>query len=185
MAKLSGVDIHDFGTTFKAYRRDILKQIPLYGELHRFIPALASAYGASIIEIPIKNINRENGASHYGISRTVRVFFDLITIRFLLRYLQRPLHFFGGAGMLGILSGGGLGMWMAVTKLLHPHWNLLDEHGPLIVFAAVLIVAGVQLLALGLLGEMHVRHYHQAVKHASYSVERVLRARSEQQTMAD
>jgi hypothetical protein len=76
-------------------------------------------------------------------------------------------------------------MWMAVTKLLHPHWNLLDEHGPLIVFAAVLIVAGVQLLALGLLGEMHVRHYHQAVKHASYSVERVLRARSEQQTMAD
>jgi glycosyltransferase involved in cell wall biosynthesis len=185
MAKLSGVDIHDFGTTFKAYRRDILKQIPLYGELHRFIPALASAYGASIIEIPIKNINRENGASHYGISRTVRVFFDLITIRFLLRYLQRPLHFFGGAGMLGILSGGGLGMWMAVTKLLHPHWNLLDEHGPLIVFAAVLIVAGVQLLALGLLGEMHVRHCHQAVKHASYSVERVLRARSEQQTMAD
>ncbi len=185
MAKLSGVEIHDFGTTFKAYRRDILQQIALYGELHRFIPALASAYGASIVEIPLKNINREKGASHYGISRTVRVFFDLITIRFLLRYLQRPLHFFGGAGMLGIGLGSIIGFWLAIQKMMHPAWNVLDEHGPLIVFAAVLIVAGVQLLALGLLGEMNVRHYHQAVRHASYSVERVLRARNEQSTMAD
>ena len=92
MAKLSGVDIHDFGTTFKAYRREILEQVPLYGELHRFIPALASWHGASIIEVPIRNVNRERGLSHYGISRTFRVFFDLITIRFLLRYLSRPLH---------------------------------------------------------------------------------------------
>jgi glycosyltransferase involved in cell wall biosynthesis len=180
MSKLSGVEIHDFGTTFKAYRREILKQIPLYGELHRFIPALASWYGASICEIPIKNINREKGASHYGISRTIRVFFDLITIRFLLRYLQRPLHFFGSVGVMGILGGGVLGLWMAIQKLFHPHWNVIDAHGPLIVFAAVLIIAGVQLLAIGLLGEMHVRHYHQAMPHASYSVERVLRAKNEQ-----
>ena len=185
MAKLSGVDIHDFGTTFKAYRREILSQIALYGELHRFIPALASAYGASIVEIPIKNINREKGASHYGISRTIRVFFDLITIRFLLRYMQRPLHFFGGTGMLGILSGGITGLYMAIEKIMHPKWNVLDEHGPLIVFAAVLIVAGVQMLAIGLVGELLVRHYHQAVRHASYSVERVLRARDQQSTMAD
>src|SRR5436305_13602660 len=95
MAKLSGVDIHDFGTTFKAYRRDILEQVPLYGEMHRFIPALASWHGASIIEVPIQTLNRERGASHYGLSRTFRVFFDLITIRFLLKYLGRPLHFFG------------------------------------------------------------------------------------------
>jgi glycosyltransferase involved in cell wall biosynthesis len=180
MSKLSGVDIHDFGTTFKAYRREILKEIPLYGELHRFIPALASWYGASICEIPIKNINREKGASHYGISRTIRVFFDLITIRFLLRYLQRPLHFFGSVGVMGILGGGVLGLWMAIQKLFHPHWNVIDAHGPLIVFAAVLIIAGVQLLAIGLLGEMHVRHYHQAMPNASYSVERVLRAKNEQ-----
>jgi hypothetical protein len=105
MAKLSGVDIHDFGTTFKAYRREILGQVPLYGELHRFIPALASWYGASIIEVPIKNVNRERGASHYGISRTFRVFFDLITIRFLLKYLSRPLHFFGTLGMFSIFAG--------------------------------------------------------------------------------
>jgi glycosyltransferase involved in cell wall biosynthesis len=180
MSKLSGVDIHDFGTTFKAYRREILKQIPLYGELHRFIPALASWYGASICEIPIKNINREGGTSHYGISRTIRVFFDLITIRFLLKYLQRPLHFFGSVGIMGMMAGGGIGLWLAIEKLLHPQWNVLDEHGPLIVFAAVLIIAGVQLLAIGLLGEMHVRHHHQTIQHAAYSVERVLRAKNEQ-----
>src|SRR5437588_166966 len=90
MAKISGVDIHDFGTTFKAYRRDILEQVPLYGELHRFIPALASWHGATICEVPIRNVNRERGVSHYGITRTFRVFFDLLTIRFLLKYLSRP-----------------------------------------------------------------------------------------------
>ncbi len=107
MAKLSGVDIHDFGTTFKAYRREILEQVPLYGELHRFIPALASWHGATICEVPIRNVNRERGTSHYGISRTFRVFFDLITIRFLLRYLSRPLHFFGTLGMMSIFAGSG------------------------------------------------------------------------------
>src|SRR5437870_11600899 len=112
MAKLSGVDIHDFGTTFKAYRRDILEQIPLYGELHRFIPALASWHGASIVEVPIRNVHRERGNSHYGISRTFRVFFDLITIRFLLRYLSRPLHFFGTVGMLSILAGSAVTSWL-------------------------------------------------------------------------
>jgi glycosyltransferase involved in cell wall biosynthesis len=106
MAKLSGVDIHDFGTTFKAYRREVIHNIPLYGEMHRFIPALASWYGASICEIPIRNINRESGKSHYGIGRTFRVFFDLLTIRFLLRYMSRPLHFFGGFGIMGIHPAG-------------------------------------------------------------------------------
>src|SRR3954447_14183139 len=113
MAKLSGVDIHDFGTTFKAYRRDLLQQVPLYGEMHRFIPALASWHGATICEIPIKNINRERGVSHYGIGRTFRVFFDLLTIRFLLRYLSRPLHFFGTFGMLSVLMGGSMATFLA------------------------------------------------------------------------
>jgi glycosyltransferase involved in cell wall biosynthesis len=184
MAKLSGVDIHDFGTTFKAYRRDLLKQIPLYGELHRFIPALASAYGASICEIPIRNVNRERGASHYGIGRTARVFFDLITIRFLLRYLQRPLHFFGTLGMLGILGGTGIAGFLAITKLFNNSHIMLD-HGPLLIFAAVLILAGGQLLGLGLLGEMNVRHYHDAVGDAPYAVEQVLRPHDSQSTMAD
>src|SRR5271170_5171659 len=158
MAKLSGVDIHDFGTTFKAYRRSILEQVPLYGELHRFIPALASQYGASICEVPIRNVMRERGASHYGISRTFRVFFDLITIRFLLKYMSRPLHFFGGVGALSSFSGGLIALWMISEKFLRGK-NVMDEHGPLLVFAAVLIVAGVQLIALGLLGELQVRHF--------------------------
>ncbi|HWR13830.1 MAG TPA: glycosyltransferase family 2 protein [Terriglobales bacterium] len=180
MAKLSGVDIHDFGTTFKAYRRDVLSQVPLYGEMHRFIPALASSVGASICEIPIKNVNREKGASHYGIGRTIRVFFDLITIRFLLKYLQRPLHFFGRIGVLGILLGGGIGLWLAARKILNFQFDVVQAHGPLMLFAGVMIIAGVQLLAIGLLGEMHVRHYHQVVPQASYSVERVFRAKHEE-----
>src|SRR5437870_10372275 len=119
MAKFSGVDIPDVGTTFKAYGREILEQVRLYGELHRFIPALASWHGASICEIPIQNVNRERGASHYGIGRTLRVFFDLITIRFLLRYLSRPLHFFGTAGLVGVMSGMGLSLWLLLWKMFY------------------------------------------------------------------
>jgi glycosyltransferase involved in cell wall biosynthesis len=184
MAKLSGVEIHDFGTTFKAYRREILGQVPLYGELHRFIPALASWYGASIIEVPIKNINRERGASHYGISRTFRVFFDLITIRFLLKYLSRPLHFFGTLGMCSILAGCSISGWLILQKLLH-HANVMDQHGPLIVFSAVLLLAGLNMLAAGLLGEMQVRHYHEPASRPPYSVDRVLRAQSEESTISE
>src|SRR5579871_150376 len=136
MAKLSGVPIHDFGTTFKAYRHDLLEQVPLYGELHRFIPALASWYGASIIEVPIRNVNRERGASHYGISRTFRVFFDLITIRFLLKYLSRPLHFFGTLGMFSILTGCGISSWLIFDKFVY-HTDVMTQHGPLMMFSAV------------------------------------------------
>ena len=184
MAKLSGVDIHDFGTTFKAYRREILEQVPLYGELHRFIPALASWHGASIIEVPIRNVNRERGLSHYGISRTFRVFFDLITIRFLLRYLSRPLHFFGTVGMLSILTGFSVAGWLGVQKLFYGS-HLLVQHGPLMIFGAVLFLAGLNMLAVGLLGEMQVRHYHEPTRRAPYSVDRVLRAQSEEHTVSD
>src|ERR1700682_2342044 len=118
MAKLSGVDIHDFGTTVKAYTRAILDQVPLYGELHRFIPALASWHGATICEVAIRNVNRERGVSHYGITRTFRVFFDLLTIRFLLRYLSRPLHFFGSIGMMSIFGGSGIVLWLGMEKFL-------------------------------------------------------------------
>src|SRR5271170_312268 len=183
MAKLSGVDIHDFGTTFKAYRREILEQVPLYGELHRFIPALASWYGASIVEVPIRNVNRERGASHYGISRTFRVFFDLITIRFLLKYLSRPLHFFGTVGMFSIFSGSAISGWLILQKLLHQA-DVMTQHGPLMMFSAVLLLAGLNMLAVGLLGEMQVRHYHEPAQRAPYSLERVLRAQSEESTIS-
>jgi glycosyltransferase involved in cell wall biosynthesis len=179
MAKLSGLEIHDFGTTFKAYRRELLSQIPLYGELHRFIPALASWHGASICEIPIKNSVRERGESHYGLGRTFRVFFDLLTIRFLLRYLSRPLHFFGTIGMLGNLAGGAIAIWLIVHKLITGE-AVMATHGPLIIFGAVLILGGAQMIALGLLGEMQVRHYYGSQGPAApYAVERVFRAKDQ------
>jgi hypothetical protein len=187
MARLSGVDIHDFGTTFKAYRREVIQSIPLYGEMHRFIPALASWHGASICEIPIRNLNRERGRSHYGIGRTFRVFFDLLTIRFLLKYMGRPLHFFGGLGALGMLAGSVISMVLLGTKLLHPHQNVMDQHGPMFVLGAVLIVAGIQMLAIGLLGELQVRHYHSSQNPAPYTVDRIVRLESpeEQSLLSD
>ena len=178
MAKLSDVDIHDFGTTFKAYRREVIQNIPLYGEMHRFIPALASWYGASICEIPIKNINREKGKSHYGIGRTFRVFFDLLTIRFLLKYMSRPLHFFGTIGALGMLAGSFISAMLLGLKILHPHANVMDDHGPLFVIAGVLILAGIQMLAIGLLGELQVRHYYTNQQRTPYAIDRLVRLRS-------
>src|ERR1700730_2240956 len=108
MARASGVDLHDFGTTFKAYRAEVLKDVQLYGELHRFIPALASFYGARVAEVPIRNTPRVNGDSHYGIGRTFRVLFDILTIKFLLKYMTRPMHFFGTLGLAGTASGGAI-----------------------------------------------------------------------------
>src|SRR6202011_4013602 len=148
MAKLSGVDIHDFGTTFKAYRREVIQNIPLYGEMHRFIPALASWYGASICEIPISNPAREFGKSHYGISRTFRVFFDLLTIRFLLRYMTRPLHFFGSIGGFGVMTGSALAAWLLVLKVVTGQ-HVMSVHGPIFVAASVLILAGIQMVGIG------------------------------------
>src|SRR6202042_3270135 len=158
MACLSGVNIHDFGTTFKAYRREVIHNIPLYGEMHRFIPALASWYGATICEIPISNPAREAGPSHYGLSRTFRVLFDLMTIRFLLKYMTRPLHFFGGLGFFGILSGSGIALWLLIHKLLRGG-DVVSEHAPWFIIAGVLILAGIQMIGVGLLGELQVRHF--------------------------
>ena len=182
MAKLSGVDIHDFGTTFKAYRREVIHNIPLYGEMHRFIPALASWYGASICEIPIKNVNRERGKSHYGIGRTFRVFFDLMTIRFLLTYMSRPLHFFGTLGALGMVTGSIISTVLLGLKIANPHQSLMDQHGPMFVVGAVLIVAGIQMLAIGLLGELQVRHYYTSQHPASYTIERMVRLRTTEES---
>ena len=182
MAKLSGVNIHDFGTTFKAYRREVIHNIPLYGEMHRFIPALASWYGASICEIPIKNVNRERGKSHYGIGRTFGVFFDLLTIRFLLKYMSRPLHFFGSFGALGIMAGSFISAVLLGMKVLNPHQNVMDQHGPLFVIAGVLILAGIQMLAIGLLGELEVRHYYTSQNRFPYAIDHMVRLRAPEES---
>jgi len=173
------VPIHDFGTTFKAYRRDIIQSIPLYGEMHRFIPALASWYGASICEVPISNPKRVAGKSHYGISRTFRVFFDLLTIRFLLKYMTRPLHFFGSIGALGMLSGGAIAMWLLLLKII-TRGAVHTDHAPLFSLSSVLILGGIQMMGIGLLGELQVRHFYSSDRRAPYAVDRVLRLRSEE-----
>lgn len=182
MAALSGVPIHDFGTTFKAYRREIIQSIPLYGEMHRFIPALASWYGASICEIPISNSARSTGKSHYGLSRTFRVLFDLLTIRFLLRYMTRPLHFFGPIAAAGIFSGSALAVFLLVLKI-STHAAVHSDHAPLFTIASVLILAGIQVMGIGLLGELQVRHFHTADRRAPYAIDRVLRLRSSEETL--
>jgi len=178
MARFSGVDIHDFGTTYKAYRREVIQNLPLYGEMHRFIPALASWYGASICEIPIKNAPRERGKSHYGMGRTLGVFFDMLTIRFLLRYMSRPLHYFGGLALLGIIGGSSLAATLLGMKILDPQLEVMRQHGPMFVISSVLIIAGIQLLAIGMLGELQVRHFHTGQQRAPYAIDRMVRRRA-------
>ena len=173
MSKLSGVNIHDFGTTFKIYRKDTIKQIKLYGEMHRFIPALASWNGATIVEVPITNIERPGGRSHYGLSRTIRVLFDLLTIRFLLKYVTRPLHFFGPIGLLATIVGLLINVWLIIDKALNGT-ALFDKHGPLMLMGAVLILAGVQLISSGLIGEMLSRTYFESQGKPIYSIERII-----------
>ncbi len=172
MAKLSGIELHDFGTTFKAYRREVLQSVRLYGELHRFIPVLASLEGASITEVPIQSLPRGDGRSHYGIGRTFRVAMDLITLRFLLRYLTRPMHFFGSLGFLcGGLGAAVLG-GLVIQKLRGI--QVMVEHGPLLIAGAVLSVAGLQLLCTGLIGEILMRTYFESQNRAIYAVRDVI-----------
>jgi glycosyltransferase involved in cell wall biosynthesis len=169
MAKLSGVVLHDFGTTFKAYRAPVIKRIRLYGDLHRFIPALASWGGARIAEVPIANIPRPQNASHYGLSRTWRVAADLITVRFLLAYVTRPLHFFGPLGFCSVAAGLAGGGWVLLTKLLTGAPVFL-EHGPLLLLSAVLVQTGIVLIGLGLLAELLTRIYMDGRRRRIYTL---------------
>jgi glycosyltransferase involved in cell wall biosynthesis len=153
MAKLSRVDLHDFGTTFKAYRRETISEINLYGELHRFIPALASWAGKS----------------NYGISRTIRVLLDLISVKFLLDYSTRPLQLFGLAGLAGLASGGGIELWAFVRKVFY-HETLMVDHGPLLLLGMALVIGGIQFIAMGLIGELLARTYYEAQNKPIYSV---------------
>jgi len=174
MAKFSGLDIHDFGTTFKAYRRDILEKVRLYGELHRFIPALALMYGARVVEVPINSRKRGYGESHYNIMRTFRVLFDLITIRFFLKYLTRPLHFFGLPGLFCFIAGGGIGIFLLIKKIITGA-HIFAQHAPLLLMGVLLILAGIQLVCFGLLGEFMTRIYFESSGKTIYTIERIWR----------
>ena len=174
IAKFSGVALRDFGTTFKAYRAGVIKQIGLYGDLHRFIPALASAQGARIAEVAITNVERPQNKSHYGLSRTWHVMADLITVRFLLRYSTRPLHIFAPVGLASLAAGIGGGLYVAVTKIVTGAPVFL-EHGPLLLLSALLTQSGILLLGLGVLAEILTRIYFDGQQRRIYTVERVVR----------
>ncbi len=176
MAKASGISLRDFGTTFKAYRAEMLKEINLYGELHRFIPALASFYGARIAEVPIRNTPRVSGGSHYGLGRTFNVMFDIFTIKFLLKYFTRPMHFFGRLGLLAFGSGFLLLGGLAVRKL----WGegMLTDHGPLMIAGGLLLLGGLMMFSTGLLGEVLMRTYFESQGRRIYAV-REIRCRRE------
>ena len=169
MAQISGVPLHDFGTTFKAYRRETIQNIPLYGELHRFIPALAAWSGARIVEIPITNPPRQYGTSNYGISRTFRVFLDLLSTKFLLDYSTKPLHFFGAFGLLATGLGGCSSILLLLQKLIL-HRQVFASNMVLAIAAAVLLVAGVQILCLGLASEMLCRTYYESQQKPIYAI---------------
>jgi glycosyltransferase involved in cell wall biosynthesis len=173
MAKLSGVAVHDFGTTFKAYRRETIQNLPLYGELHRFIPALAAWSGAQIAEIPINNPPRQNGKSNYGISRTLHVLFDLLSIKFLVSFSTRPLHFFGPMGLLATGLGSLIFCGLGFSKLVIGN-ALMLQHGPLLFAATLLVLVGVQILCLGLVAEMVSRTYYESQGKPIYSVRKII-----------
>lgn len=171
MAKLSRVKLHDFGTTFKAYRREVLEEVDLYGELHRFIPALASWQGVTIAEVPIQNIVRPKGKSKYGLSRTFRVLMDLLTVKFMISYLARPLHFFGTIG----LGSFGIGFLIAliITTLYYFSDLIINEHLGNLIFALLMMVLGLQMIALGLSLEVSVRIYHTTHDQKIYAIRSV------------
>ncbi len=178
MAKLSGMNLHDFGTTFKAYRREILQEIHLYGDLHRFIPALASWSGAKIAEVPIKNVHRKSGKSNYGLGRTTRVLLDLLSVKFLLDYSTKPLQFFGLFGLLGMGAGLLINLFLLYDKVALGQ-DIMVLHGPLLLLGIALIVSGIQFLSMGLLGEMLARTYYETQNKPIYAVREVKSRRRE------
>jgi len=172
MSKLARVPLHDFGTTFKAYRRETIQSIELYGDLHRFIPALAAGIGARIAEIPISNPPRANGKSNYGISRTFRVFLDLLSTKFLLDYSTRPMHFLGFFALLMTGVGGLMGSVVVLKSMLF-HQSVMLQNGPLLFGATLFALAGIQLLGLGLVSEILSHTYYESQKKPIYTTRQI------------
>lgn len=168
MAMLSGIKLHDFGTTFKAYRREILQNIELYGELHRFIPALVSWQGISIAEVPIQNIVRPKGKSNYGLSRTFRVLMDLLTVKFMISFVARPLHFFGFVGLF--LFSIGFIVAFIITLLYYFGGLIISDNLGNLIFSMLMMVLGVQLVAMGLSLEVSSRIYHTTHNRKIYAI---------------
>lgn len=171
ISEITGVRLHDYGCSLKAYRREVVKNVRLYGELHRFIPALASWMGVQVTEVPVNHRPRKFGQTKYGLSRTIRVLLDLLTVRFLLSYSTRPIQIFGLLGFLFFGVGGLLLAYLGFVRLILQQ-PIADR--PLVLFAILLTMVGVQLVTMGLLGELVVRTYHESQGKPIYAVREIL-----------
>ncbi|MCX7699315.1 MAG: glycosyltransferase family 2 protein, partial [Gemmataceae bacterium] len=181
--RVTGVPFRDFGCTLRALRRDIAESLPLYGEMHRFVPALAQFGGARITQIPVRHHPRRAGKTKYGLSRTIRVLLDLLTVQFLNRYVARPMHLFGSVGLLLMLSGF---IVLAAAVAMRWAWDMHLVRNPLLLLSVMLELCGVQLLSTGLLGELLARTYFESQDKPPYAVRetRNLRESDRQQIKA-
>ena len=167
---ITGVRLHDYGCALKVYRREILQDVALYGEMHRFLPALCRWVGATVGELPVSHWPRRRGVSKYGLGRLVRVLLDLLTVKFLMSYWTRPIQIFG---LLGLVLGGlgiGLGAVLSYQKLFH---EMALANRPLLLLAVLLVLVGFQFVSIGLLGEMLVRTYHESQRKPVYTVREI------------
>lgn len=170
----TGVQLHDYGCSLKVLRAEVVKPLRLYGEMHRFIPAIASEQGVAITEVVVNHRSRRHGSSNYGISRTIRVILDLLTVKFLLSYSTRPLQIFGLIGFtMGLLGALVIG-WIAYLR----YFGYQSADRPLLIIGILLVFTGVQLVTLGLLAELQARTYHESQKKPTYVIREVLEAAS-------
>jgi hypothetical protein len=171
---IGGVHLHDYGCSLKAYRRDVLQDVKLYGEMHRFIPIYASWAGARVTEIPVNHHARTSGRSKYGISRTIKVIFDLITIKFMAEYQTKPLYVFGTFGILAFAASLASGLYAVFMKFSHviglPQYHADFVETPLPILCIVMFAISVQFFLMGLLAELLVRTYHESQDKAIYAV---------------
>lgn len=167
ISRMTGVYLHDYGCTLKAYRREVLEDVNLYGEMHRFVPALAHQVGAKVTEMPVRHHERLHGTSKYGISRTMRVILDLLTVKFLLSYSTKPIQLFGRWGIYTLGAGGLTGLVTLYMKFVE-HTSM--NRNPLLILTAFLLFMGVQFIVLGLLGELSARTYYEAQGKQIYNV---------------
>ncbi len=175
IGKITGVKLHDYGCSLKAYRSELTADMNLYGELHRFLPALAYIEGARITEVPVRHHARRFGQSKYGIWRTFRVLMDLLTISFMKKFLTRPMHVFGLLGLSSIVLGAGLGFYLTFLKVA---FGANIGNRPLLILAVLLLVTGVQLFSFGLLAELLMRTYHESQGRPIYRVREVFTGKS-------
>ncbi len=165
------VKLHDYGCTLKAFRRDVAKGLKLYGEMHRFIPALAGDMGARIAELPVTHHARKHGTSKYGLARTLWVVLDLLTVKFMSSYATRPSHLFGFLGLIAVLVGGGITTVLGMQRLL---FDVQLANRPILLLGILLLVTGVQLMTTGLIAEMLSRTYHESQEKPVYWIKDVL-----------